>query len=204
MGEKIFIPELWEENNIINYYKLLDDKVDIFTFASLSKDVQWLLENHVTPNQHDTHRIDLNTKVNKDTYKNQIDDILLRVSAIESKLLKLASVKTITTLSRSGYIADKITNDHLLFEVSTFTIILPIMFTFNTSDTQEWHDLQHHKIRGVLGYAYVKIVDDIERNKKKIILHTYNNDWMRKPIFTNYYSLRYTFEYITTEYINLY
>ena len=192
-----------EDNDAVNKQQL-DYKVDIATFASLSRDVQWLMNNHLLPSTYNTQIQQLVTRLGEsENVLNNVESLSARLSGIEAKLLKINTLKTIATKSKTGYITDQIANDHLLFEVSTFTIILPIMFTFNTSNTQEWHDLQHHRIRGVLGYAYVKIVDDIERNKKKVILHTFNDDWMRKSLFTNYYSLRYTFEYITTENVNI-
>jgi hypothetical protein len=184
------------DNDAVNK-KQLDEKVDTIIFANLSTDVRWLQDRHVLPDTFNTQIGQLLTRINS------YDTLSSKVSAIEAKLNKLKEIKTLKVDSRSGYITDKITNEHLLFEVSTFTIIIPGLFTFQTSNGLEWHDLSHHAIRGVLGYNYIRIVDKIQENKKQVVLFTYNNDWIRKPIFTNYYSLRYTFEYITTESIVL-
>jgi hypothetical protein len=184
--------------------KQLDDKVDFDLFAKLSTDVQWLEQNHVAPTDLDNKA----TKTELTALFNLVGTCISRVSAVEAKFEKLVTElgknNTSKKQSKSGVLPVTTANDHVLFEVSTFTMISLPQFSFQSSGTpSEWHDLQHHAIRGVLGYAYIKVVDNIQKDKKQVILYTYHNDWMRKPLFSNYYTFNYLLEYVSIEPIQI-
>ena len=183
MGETIFIPELWKDNLETNLNNQLEDKVDIRTFANLSKDVQWLVNNHVLP----------------DTYNTQIQQLLNKINNLKTKLNTIKTIKTESKIDTLQVTTNA--NDYLLHEVASDSMVIVSNFYFQTSDESNWHDLSHNKIKDVLGLSNIK--QTIVGDNKQIILQTQTNDWWRKHVFTNYYSLKYKLEYITTDNITL-
>ena len=75
-----------ENNDAVNFYQL-EGKVGLTTFSTLSNDVRWLQDNHVTPQQYQTVLTELGTKVDTTSLNfTTLNSLSTRIEAIEGSI----------------------------------------------------------------------------------------------------------------------